>query len=875
MRADDWPRPLDSRVALQLLRLALLLVAGWLVTLQLGLAVRNGLEAGWGLGSDLPPANAPAMQIPPLGVTIESGAWEPGALPAELSRLADAGIGWVRVRFDWSRLEAQRGQFEWAEADALLAQIGAAGLVPVVVLDGSPAWARAAEDQQNPLAPPHNPADFALFAAAFAVRYGNSVRFYQVWDEPNIAPHWGRRHIDPVAYAQLLRQASSALRRTDGDAVVITAALAPTTDRGHLAVDEVFFLERMLAAGAAGSFDALAAQPFGFGHAPSHARQDVRVLNFQRVALLRRVLVTAGLAEIPIWAVRAGWNTRPDSPWRTVTPEDQVRYAGEARAVAARRPWLATLGWAVATPAAPQDDPVWGFALTDELLAAWTGPLPALPISEANPALPVGLWGAALLVALAWGVTLVRRLPQQRWVGRLRKMPDGAFALLWAGLLVLYFFATWPPLIFACLLAGAFFAPARPQSAVVLAAALLPFHFQHKEIALGVATLTLPPAAAMALALLPALAARAGQRPTMAQWRRSPAFLFDLLVIFWLLINLLAALGGWPRAAIVPATTHTVLVPVLLYLAVRAFLTTPAEIRRGVVGLAAGGVAVAVPGLVLWAGGRGVAVDGVLRLVGIYYSPNQTALYLLRSLFLAAGLALAASGLTRRLWFGAGGLLFMALLLTASRGALTLGLPAGLLVCFWLWTLRGDLPLAPRIRSVLQRPVVHLVLAALPLVLVGALLFGEARLLNRESVESRWLLWQAALDLWRARPLLGVGAGGFLWAYPAFLTSGLPVESNLLHPHNVWLELLTQAGLPALVWLVALVLLWLVRAARRMEEPPSALDWLAIALCGALAAALAHAQVDAFLSLADLAGWFFVALGLWGQLLSLEKPPLK
>ena len=46
---------------------------------------------------------------------------------------------------------------------------------------------------------------------AFAARYGDQVRFYQIWDEPNVAPHWGNRLIEPVAYAQLLKAASAAM----------------------------------------------------------------------------------------------------------------------------------------------------------------------------------------------------------------------------------------------------------------------------------------------------------------------------------------------------------------------------------------------------------------------------------------------------------------------------------------------------------------------------------------------------------------------------------------------------------------------------------------------------------------------------------------
>jgi O-antigen ligase len=146
-----------------------------------------------------------------------------------------------------------------------------------------------------------------------------------------------------------------------------------------------------------------------------------------------------------------------------------------------------------------------------------------------------------------------------------------------------------------------------------------------------------------------------------------------------------------------------------------------------------------------------------------------------------------------------------------------------------------------------------------------ALLLGEARLLNQASVDSRLLLWQAAAELWRSAPITGVGPGGFLWSYPAFLTAGAAVESNLLHPHNVWLELATGWGVPGLIWLVALLILWLRAAGRSLPAFSRATQAVVIGLSAALVGALAHAQVDTFLALPDLAAWLMMALGLMGM----------
>ncbi|RIK27151.1 MAG: hypothetical protein DCC55_39560, partial [Chloroflexi bacterium] len=308
------------RRALAFTRLILLYALLCFLVLYGALVWRQVRENGWGLDSSLPPVDSPGRQIPFLGITIDLFDADPATQQTDLQRLQESGFGWVRQRFDWAALEPEPGRYTWEASDALLAEIAAAGLTPVVLLDGSPAWARYPLDRgpaDNPLAPPADPAALARFAATFAKRYGDQVRFYQVWHEPNIAPHWGNRHIEPVEYAQLLKAASTAIRGADDDAVILLAALAPTADRGHTAIDEVYFLQRLYAAGAAPYFDAVAVQSYGFGASPDDGRARLPLLNFQRVKLMRRTMLAADDGSTPIWLVRYGWNTRHDSPWRT------------------------------------------------------------------------------------------------------------------------------------------------------------------------------------------------------------------------------------------------------------------------------------------------------------------------------------------------------------------------------------------------------------------------------------------------------------------------------------------------------------------------------------------------------------------------------
>ncbi len=878
---------------IRLIHLAFLYAILCYLGVELALTLRDLREQGpssLNATTEAHPLLSPASQIPFLGVTVLLEQYEdPHLRQQALHRLRGAGFGWVRQRIDWSRVEPQSGAFQWAWTDQVLTEIAAAGLAPVIVLDGSPAWARDSRDRPPPgslendlsrrLAPPAAPETFARFAAAFAGRYQDKVRFYQVWDEPNIAPHWGNRLIDPVGYARLLHAAAVAVRDADPDAVILAAALAPTQDRGHTAIDEGFFLQRLYAAGAAPYFDAVLVQPFGFGTGPEDARSRVDALNFRRTAWVRRVMVAAGDAQTPVWAVRFGWNRQLQDPWKTVSTAHQLRFTEEAiRYARANWPWLAAMGWPVDRPNTSSSDPMWGFSLITAdgnehaLLSVFTDAAQATAETEgfANGARLYVRFGLLLLAGgflLWWAVLTSRSLPLRRWQAVYRTLPQAGKLAVWALLLTVYYLAVWPPLILLCWLTAAFLIAAEPHTGLMIAAAALPFQFQHKELQLLGAVWAVPPAQAALLAALPALSQYAFRAKV---WREKSAFrainpirqtiiavrnaqYANLLVAAWIVISLLAARNVWHWPGYIDGLWELVAVPALLYAGIRLLAAEPRQQRAVLTALFAGGALAAGLALLDWLFGGGVTVDGMRRLMGITFSPNQTALYLLRTLLVGVGLL--ATCRSRHPALTAGFLLVAAaLLLTASRGALLLGLPAAGLVIA-VASLRQK-----RFRLGMRGAVVLTLVVGLTIIvgLAIVLLYGE-RLLNFETLRSRLHIWRDALALWKQYPLFGVGPGGFYWNYPAFLQPSSAADPNLLHAHSVWLEYATGWGVAGLAWLGAL-LGWMVSVLRRPSHEPQA--WYRITLLAALAAGLAHAQVDAFAALPELAAWNFAALAL-------------
>jgi O-antigen ligase len=318
-------------------RLALALAALTLAALLTAAAVLYVLNSGI-LAGDEPPVFIPWASDNVLGINADLSGLDPRSLEQALTDLEDGGFRWLRQRFSWNAIEASPGEYEWSAWDAVVEGAIRHNLALVAVLDGSPAWARAEVDGENPLAPPMETRYFGDFASVFAERYGDQIDLYQIWDEPNIAPHWGAREVDPAAYARLLREGAIRIRAADNNAVVLLAALAPNVESGGENLSDLLFLDAVYNDGASEWFDLASAQPYAF-EASIDAQPDADKLNWRRVELLRGVMESHGDAATGIWATSFG------------VPASEPAVVSEAVEYARKEwPWLGAMLWAAWAP---------------------------------------------------------------------------------------------------------------------------------------------------------------------------------------------------------------------------------------------------------------------------------------------------------------------------------------------------------------------------------------------------------------------------------------------------------------------------------------------------------------------------------------------
>ena len=316
------------------------------------------------------PAPVPGSEVPTLGINVSLEQYTENELEDALELIAGAGFVWVRQPFYWKRIRTADGDFEWAASDRIVSAVADhPGLQLVAVLDDIPPD------------PPNHPERFASFARNFAARYGASIDYYQIWDEPNLSAHWGGGPVNPPAYADLLARCAAAIRAVDRSAAldgganahIVLAGLAPTVETGPQNLSDVRYLDQLYQAGAAPYFDVAAGKPYGFDTGPRDRRAHESVLNFSRLLLLRETMLEHGDAGKPLWASHWGWNALPanwtgsPSVWGQTDETTQAAHtaAGLDRA-RTEWPWTGALILENFQPPGGSDDPRWGFSLVGQ-----------------------------------------------------------------------------------------------------------------------------------------------------------------------------------------------------------------------------------------------------------------------------------------------------------------------------------------------------------------------------------------------------------------------------------------------------------------------------------------------------------------------------
>ncbi len=295
--------------------------------------------------------------------------WDRGQAGTHLDWVKLMSFNHVKQTFAWKDLEPLAGDWDWTQADRILAEVKKRNLRLIVRLGQVPGWARQLEQRSAHDAPPQDLTHWQTYCAAVAERYRDQVAAYQIWNEPNLSREWGDQQPDPAAYVQLLASCSEAIRRADPAAILISAGLAPTGNYDDRALPDDIFLDHMYRHGFQKHIDVVGV------HAPGYAAPEIgpddpaakqRWFTFRRIEDLRKIMLNHHDEARQMAILEFGYTTDPVNPeysWFSVTRAEQADMLLRAYeyAIAHWRPWvgLMTLVYLPDPAWGPQDEEYW------------------------------------------------------------------------------------------------------------------------------------------------------------------------------------------------------------------------------------------------------------------------------------------------------------------------------------------------------------------------------------------------------------------------------------------------------------------------------------------------------------------------------------
>ncbi|AHF94069.1 hypothetical protein OPIT5_04435 [Opitutaceae bacterium TAV5] len=252
-----------------------------------------------------------------------------------------SGIKWVRISPEWGSIETARGVFNTTyldRLDAIVSRLRAHDVNILWILCYTAPWASSQPALGWPDATRYKPADWTdweNYVAFIVDRYDGQIRYWEVWNEPDLNGFWKSSVAD---YYTLLAKAHAKIKARNATNQVLLGGLAVSTGTD--------FFEELLDLGAASYFDIT----------NYHAYGPIR----RHVSLYEQMIgvtTTWGITDKPIWITETGYTTVGDAALEPVKAGlvEQIQHGNQQRPEIARAFWYRFENTA-STPANPSED---------------------------------------------------------------------------------------------------------------------------------------------------------------------------------------------------------------------------------------------------------------------------------------------------------------------------------------------------------------------------------------------------------------------------------------------------------------------------------------------------------------------------------------
>lgn len=183
--------------------------------------------------------------------------------PGDMEMFAATGMKFIRMDFDWARIEKEPGVYDFTPYERLLDALDEHGIRALLILD----YANPLYDDNRSPDTDEGRAAFARWAAAGAKHFAGRGVLWEMYNEPNIAPFW-RPKPNTDDYIKLALAVGEAIRTEAPGEIYV----GPATSGVDLP-----FLEACFTAGLLDYWDAITVHPYR-QQGPETVEEDYRKL---------------------------------------------------------------------------------------------------------------------------------------------------------------------------------------------------------------------------------------------------------------------------------------------------------------------------------------------------------------------------------------------------------------------------------------------------------------------------------------------------------------------------------------------------------------------------------------------------------------------
>lgn len=225
------------------------------------------------------------------------------ALNSYFSSLKSLGVGWVRFDIEWGVVQPSgASSYQWDSTDRVVATAKQYGINSLATIAYAPKWAREASCASIWACPPASPSVYAKFASDVVSRYKGTVKYWEIWNEPNISIFWAQKP-DESKYAEILKAAYAEIKKADPSSIVLCAGLAASEDSSSGSIAPLTFMRVLYERGYNNYFDAVSLHPYSF---PALSSYQAAWNSWQQMATVRQLMVANLDGSKKIWVTEMG-----------------------------------------------------------------------------------------------------------------------------------------------------------------------------------------------------------------------------------------------------------------------------------------------------------------------------------------------------------------------------------------------------------------------------------------------------------------------------------------------------------------------------------------------------------------------------------------